>query len=115
MRTHCGPMTEPRLRPSGEKGSTMRTIRHVLIACVAAAMLFLASPASAGNAHFIGNATSATLDGFNLNAKFKEAGLESGSVETITVSADFEGTFQCINGGGSNPNDGKKTVIRAEL
>lgn len=93
----------------------MRTLRGALVAVAAIAIATLSGPAWAGSPHFIGNHTEATLVGFDLSVDFKEAGLESGSTETITVTADFEGTFQCINGGGSNPNDPKKTVIDTTL
>ncbi|MCY1056736.1 hypothetical protein [Nannocystis sp. SCPEA4] len=92
-------------------------MRHTsrLILASAAALLFAPSTVLAGNPHFIKNQTTASLSGSDLVVVFKEAGLPSGSTETITVSADFEGTFQCINGGGKNPNDPKKTVIRSQV
>jgi hypothetical protein len=80
-------------------------------AAAAAALTLAAGPALAGNAHFIGSATSASASGASLTVKFKEAGLESGSVETITVSAHLDATYQCVNKGNHNPNDPKKTTV----
>ena len=68
--------------------------------------------ASAGNAHFIKNATSASISGSNLTCKFKEAGLASGSVETVTCNATVATTYECVNGGGKNPSaSNKKTFV----
>lgn len=80
------------------------------------AVLFLSATAAvAGNAHFIANATTASASGPTLTVKFKEAGLESGSVETIQISAHLDATYQCINGGGKNPSDPKKTTISSTV
>jgi hypothetical protein len=90
------------------------TIRRTLVALAAAAGLVLvgASPAMAGGSpHFIKNATSASIDGVSLVVDFKEAGLESGAIETIQVTADLEALFQCVNNGGHVPSDPKKTVF----
>ncbi len=59
--------------------------------------------AANGSPHFIGHATSAALSGSDLVVNFKEAGLASGSVETVTVSATEAVTYECVNGGGKNP------------
>ena len=76
-----------------------------------AAAVLVTAPAFAGNGHFIGSATSVTSsDLTTLTVKFKEAGLESGSVETIVLSAHVDATYQCINGGGKNANAGNKTT-----
>jgi hypothetical protein len=40
--------------------------------------------------------------------QFKEAGLQSGSVETITCSATESITYECVNGGGRNPSASNK-------
>jgi hypothetical protein len=69
-----------------------------------------AAVALAGNAHFIKSATGATLQGNDLLVTFKEAGLESGSVETITVDALATTTYQCRNNGGKNPSASNKTT-----
>lgn len=69
----------------------------------------------AGNAHFIGNATTASASGTSLVVQFKEAGLESGSSETITASAHLEATYSCVNGGKKVPSDPKKTTISTDV
>lgn len=93
------------------------SIKRISIALAAAAgvVLLAASPAFAGNAHFIDHHTGASLQGTSLVVSFKEAGLESGSVETVTASAHLMATYQCINNGGSNPSDPKKTTIDSEV
>lgn len=90
------------------------TIRRTLVALAAAAGLVLvgAGPAMAGGSpHFIKSATSASIDGVTLVVDFKEAGLDSGAIETIQVTADLEALYQCVNGGGNVPSDPKKTVF----
>ena len=83
-----------------------------LIAAAAVMALVVAAPASAGSAHFIKNATKASLSGANLVCKFKEAGLQSGSVETVTCSATQSITYECVNNGGKNPAaSNKKTFV----
>ena len=85
-------------------------------AIAAVALVFAgAGPAVAGNAHFIKSATTASLDGTSLVVDFKEAGLESGSVETITVTAHLDATFSCVNGGNKVPSDPKKTTVSDEF
>src|SRR4051812_43898150 len=83
----------------------------LLAAAVSLVAMTFASPAMAGNAHFIKNATSASLSGANLTCKFKEAGLESGSVETVTCNATESVTYECVNGGGKNPSASNKKTI----
>lgn len=94
----------------------MRT-KHLLSAMAAAAatIALAAGPAVAGSPHFIKSATSASADGATLTVKFKEAGLESGSVETITVSAHLDATYQCVNGGNKNPDAANKTTIGSDV
>ena len=87
----------------------------IALAAAAAAVLLVGSPAFAGNAHFIKSQTDASLQGTSVVVSFKEAGLESGSVETVVATADLEATYQCINNGGSNPADPKKTTIDTEV
>ena len=79
----------------------------------AAALTLAATPvlAQTSNAHFIASHTRASLSGMDLTVKFKEAGLESGSEITVQLSADLDATYQCLNNGGKNPNDPKKTDI----
>ena len=73
------------------------------------ALAIAAVPALAGNAHFIKNATTATRSGNDLVVNFKETGLASGSVETVTVKADAATTYSCVNNGTNIPSDKKKT------
>ena len=79
-----------------------------LLAALAAALAVAVPSASAGSPHFIKNLSSASLSGRNLVCKFKEAGLQSGSVETITCSATEAITYECVNGGGKNPSASNK-------
>jgi hypothetical protein len=91
-------------------------IRRITVVAAATAALSLgAGPAMAGSAHFIGNATSASASGPTLNVKFKDAGLESGSVQTVQVTAHLDATYQCINHGNKNPDDPKKTVVSGDF
>jgi hypothetical protein len=63
-----------------------------------------------GSPHFIANATSCTQQGNNLVCTFKETGLSSGSVETVSVSVFANAGYGCVNGGGTVPSDPKKTT-----
>jgi hypothetical protein len=66
-----------------------------------------------GSAHFIKNLSGASLNGQSLTCKFKEAGLASGSVETISCSATQTIVYECVNGGGKNPAaSNKKSFTR---
>jgi len=85
------------------------------VAAAAASVVLAGGPAFAGNGHFIASATSASSSGDTLTVKFKEAGLESGAVETIQVSAHLDQTVECINGGGHNPADPKKTTVSSDV
>ncbi len=80
-------------------------MRKILVATSVLALVALGGTAMAANGspHFIRHATSASLSGSDLVVNFKEAGLASGSVETITVSATEAVTYECVNGGGMNP------------
>lgn len=93
----------------------MRLRALVVPAAAAAALMLAAGPAVAGSPHFIKNATTVSASGTDLVVKFKEAGLESGSVETVQASAHLDATYQCINKGGHNPDDPKKTTISADV
>jgi hypothetical protein len=93
-------------------------ISRALVALAASAALVLggAGPALAGGSpHFIKSGTSASLSGTSLVVQFKEAGLSSGSTETIQASAHLDATYQCVNGGGNVPSDPKKTTISSEV
>jgi hypothetical protein len=86
---------------------TRRVVLPVVL--VIAAFAVAANVASAGgSAHFIKNLSSASLSGRNLVCSFKEAGLASGSVETISCSATESITYECVNGGGKNPSASNK-------
>ena len=85
----------------------MRKITAVLVSAIA--VLAVSAPSAfAGNAHFIKNASSASLSGSNLVCQFKEAGLASGSVETVSCNATESVTYECVNGGGKNPSASNK-------
>ncbi|MET3350540.1 UNVERIFIED_ORG: hypothetical protein ABID57_002232 [Arthrobacter sp. UYEF1] len=88
-----------------------------IIATLVTALFLFNSPATAatGNAHFIKHATSATLSGSSLVVSFKEAGLSSGAVETVTVTATAETTYECVNGGGHNPKAANKTTTKTDV
>jgi hypothetical protein len=96
------------------KEATMRRIMVALMTVVLTTVLSV-SVALAGNPHFIKNATSATRSGDNLVVTFKEAGLESGSVETVVVSALATASFECINGGDKNPKAANKETVSDEV
>ena len=76
-----------------------------LLAVAVAGLVMTAGTATAatGNPHFIKNATSASISGPSLTVKFKEAGLASGSVETVQIGATAATTYACVNGGDKNP------------
>jgi hypothetical protein len=88
-----------------------------IVAAMIMALFMFSGPATAanGNPHFIKNATSATLSGSSLVVKFKEAGLSSGSVETVTVTATATTTYECVNNGGNNPKASNKTTTATEV
>lgn len=88
-----------------------------ILAAIVTALFLFSSPATAanGNAHFIKNATSATLSGSSLVVSFKEAGLPSGAVETVTVTATATTTYECVNGGGNNPKASNKTTTKTDV
>lgn len=93
-------------------------IRRTLavLATTAALVLVGAGAASAaGSPHFIKNATGASLSGASLVVHFKEAGLSSGSTETITATAQLDATYSCVNNGGHVPSDPKKTTISTDV
>jgi hypothetical protein len=73
--------------------------------------MILATPAAVaqeGNPHFIGNLTKGTLSGADLVVNFKEAGLSSGAVETITVTATVTENWFCVNRGSAHPQASNK-------
>ncbi len=88
----------------------MRRNLFFLLAVVGLAAVLAVPAAFAGNAHFISSFSSATLSGSDLTCSFKEAGLESGSVENIICTATAETTYECVNNGGHNPAATNKTT-----
>ncbi len=92
-------------------------MRKLLVTvALTAGLALVATPAlAAGSAHFIKNATSASLSGSSLVVTFKEAGLASGSIETITATADTSVTYECVNGGGKNPSASNKTTTQTPV
>lgn len=90
----------------------MRKLLTLVAATTAATALATSGAmAASGSPHFIKNATSASLSGANLVCKFKEAGLASGSVETVACSATQSITYECVNGGGKNPSASNKKTF----
>jgi hypothetical protein len=87
----------------------------LLVAALTVTAVVGVPSALAGNAHFIKSATSASLSGANLACKFKEAGLESGSVETVTCSATQSITYACVNNGGKNPTASNKRTFQTSV
>lgn len=88
-----------------------------LLVAVLAGLLLFASPsqAASGNPHFIKNATSATVSGSSLVVHFKETGLASGAVETVTATANAATTYECVNNGGKNPAASNKSTFKTEI
>jgi hypothetical protein len=69
-----------------------------------------------GNPHFIKNlVTSSVNDAGALVVDFKESGLPSGAVETITLSTTAGATYAYINNGGNHPNADNKVNVVAQL
>ena len=85
------------------------------VAAAAASVVLAGGPAFAGNGHFLAAHTSASSSGDTLTVQFKEAGLESGAVETVQISAHLDQTVECINGGNKNPSDPKKTTVSSDV
>ena len=89
-------------------------LRAAVGVAVPFALLALAAPAHAANGHFIASATSVSQSGANVSVAFKEAGLGSGSVQRISVSANAATTYECVNGGGTNPAASNKKVFSSK-
>jgi hypothetical protein len=86
-----------------------------LMALAIAAVPALAAAPDTGNAHFIKNATNASVSGGFLTVNFKETGLASGSVETVQLTATGTATYQCFNNGGNHPKAGNKETVSSDL
>lgn len=93
----------------------VKKVFTLLVAVLAGLLLFAMPAQAAGSAHFIKNATNATLSGSSLVVSFKEAGLSSGSVETVTATATAATTYECVNGGGKNPSASNKTTTVSNI
>src|SRR4051794_37587194 len=94
----------------------MRKFLVVLAASMTvAALVATGATAASGSPHFIKNATSASLSGANLVCKFKEAGLASGAVETVSCNATESVTYECVNGGGKNPSASNKKTFATRV
>jgi hypothetical protein len=114
----------PASNPQPPEGSAMRSTHLIPVAVLAFAAACTESASNpmtpidsqaSGSAHFIKNATSCTLNGLNLVCTFKEAGLESGSSETITLAATGTATYECFNNGEKHPRAANKETVSAEL
>jgi hypothetical protein len=69
-----------------------------------------------GNPHFIKNlVTSSVNDAGALVVDFKESGLPSGAVETVTLSTTASATYAYINNGGNHPQASNKETVVAQL
>ncbi len=81
---------------------TITLLSLLVLASLSLWIVFAESP------HFI--RASASCDGDNLKACFKEAGLDSHPV-TIALSGTATATYQCFNNGGNHPKAGNKTTV----
>jgi hypothetical protein len=79
-----------------------------------AAGLFASGTALAQNPHFVGTPT-ATLDGFNVEVKWKEAGLGSNQNIDYVASAVANATYQCVNKGGNCPQAANKQDVSGDV
>jgi hypothetical protein len=100
-------------RAARHKQGEKKMRRTVITLCTVLAVASISTLVVwAGNAHFINSfTTAACTTGGNLNVCFKEAGLEQGSTETLSVSGDGTATYQCVYKGGQNPAAGNKTTV----
>lgn len=94
----------------------MRKFCSVLaVLCLALAAVAGSASGATGNAHFIRNASGLSQHGPTVTCFFKEAGLASGSVETVTCGAIATTTYECVNGGGINPSASNKTTTQTAV
>lgn len=89
----------------------MKRIAMTLFTMLALVAIATVALAQNGSAHFIKNASGATLTCPSLNAFFKEAGLASGAVETVQLTATVTAVYACVNGGGNQPSAANKHSI----
>lgn len=91
----------------------MKYLKSLFVAITALLVgIVMAGPASAGGSpHFIKNLTTASTNGTVLTVNFKEAGLQSGATETVTIAATYAVTYECVNGGSHNPAASNKQTF----
>jgi hypothetical protein len=95
-----------------ERVMQRKFLTAALMICAVGLVSVPVASSATGNAHFIKHATGAGISGSSLTCSFKEAGLASGSVETVTCNATVATTYECVNGGGKNPAaSNKKTFV----
>jgi hypothetical protein len=87
----------------------MRTVSRFIVVIVSLAVAFIAAPAHAGNAHFVGDAD-ITRIGDTLQVSGKVAGLGNETQIHVTVTALAE----CINPGSNKPKAANKESVSAE-
>jgi hypothetical protein len=76
---------------------------------------FLAAPvALAASPHFI-NASASVDNAGNLVLSWKEAGLGDNQLIDYTASADSNGYYACINGGGKHPQAANKSAFEGPV
>ncbi len=73
----------------------------------------LSTALAGGSPHFIKNATDVYIHMMGcLHSDFKEAGLASGAVETITLKGTAAVTFVSVNNGGNLPQAAQQADLR---
>ena len=83
--------------------------RRILVSLLV--LTFLVAPvAMAASPHFIRATASVDNDG-NLEVSWKEAGLGDNQLIDYTASADANGFYACINGGGKHPKAANKEAF----
>jgi hypothetical protein len=88
--------------------------KFILLLTVLVVAMAVPAAFAGGSPHFIKSATSSSISGSSLVCNFKEAGLSSGSRETITCGAHEAVTYECVNGGGKNPSAANKTTFQTD-
>jgi hypothetical protein len=107
------PLTPTNPLQQGEKKMRRITITFLTLLVVASISTLVVL---AGKAHFIKSFTTVSCTNTsNLEVCFKEAGLESGSVETVTILGNGTADYQCINGGDKHPNAANKETVGGPL
>ena len=83
----------------------------VILGIAFAAVLLLATSASAASPHFVRASASGPNTGGQLTVNFKIAGLGDTVTTTVTASADATAVYACRNNGGNFPADPKKQEV----